>query len=119
MKHNIRGYLENPFPGRLWHAPCIKGFFDDNIAWLAKCHLCQYGTPYKKGTGVLIFGVPEGSISLKCCASSRGICPRSGKQHLWLCGFRNVKGKQEFATHAAQVYPKAFAKDLMCQPISA
>lgn len=46
------GYLENPWSSRLWKVRGIKHLIRRKQAFLLRCDMCQYGTQWRKPTGV-------------------------------------------------------------------
>ena len=94
----------------LWHGDRIKSLLQDRRAWCLDTHLCQYGTPWRKSTRLLIWGPPCDAFQLlKCRGPRRGICSESGEAHIQL---RGLTGAGKFCTSLAQVYPKPFAASL-------
>jgi hypothetical protein len=108
LKLKIPGYMENPKTSMLWNGDGIQALIRDGKAWLAETDLCQYGTAWKKGTRMLMWGMPAGAFHLpKCRGPKRGICGKTGEGHLVLRGVAGGK----FLTGQAQVYPREFTTD--------
>jgi hypothetical protein len=106
----IPGYLENPLTSHVWKTPEVLQLLAEKKAWLAKLHMCQYGTTWTKATALMIWGVPEASMKFKVCRGApRGLCSRTALPHERLRGMDNT-GK--FMTSPAQVYPVDFANAL-------
>ena len=104
------GYLENPASSRVWLTPRLQQMKEDGKVWMTSLHMCQYGTPWKKSTTLMIFGVPANSFEFnKCKATRSGICSRSHQNHIVL---RGTDGQGKFLSAQAQVYPTQFARAL-------
>ena len=63
---------------------------------------CQYGTPWKKGTTFLTFGVKD--MNLKRCIGQRGVCSRTAEEHQVLKG--KLSDNKTFWTDIAEPYPE-------------
>ncbi len=67
----VPGYLENPRTSLLWETSGLKDLVRTKKAWYLDTHFCQYGLEYKKGTRLLMWGVPENCIKLKKCKATK------------------------------------------------
>ena len=115
LKHDVRGYLENPQSSRLFKTPGIQKLLRTRQAFLVTCHFCQYGTQWRKATSFLIWGVEPRSVVLNTCSMCHNRCSASGKRHVQLSGL----GGGKFKTAAVQVYPRRLAQHLMMQLLAA
>ena len=102
IRTGVAGYLENPWTSRLWLVRGIRRLLRSGMAFLIRVDQCQYGTQWRKPTGLLIWGCSP--FQLKICGQG-SLCSRTRKPHLQLTGA--FKGK--FLTRQAQVYTKQFA----------
>ena len=107
-----RGYLENPAQSLLWATKGMQALLNEGIAWFADAHSCAYGTPHRKATRFLLWGVPQGSVQLRKCRPTGKICSTSKQPHFVLTGM--AEGGQ-FATNGTEEYSSALAEDLISQ----
>ena len=71
----VPGYMENPSTSRIWQHPRIQKHLREDRAWMVYLDMCQYGTAWKKGTALLIYGVPAYAFKMKQCRGKpRGTC---------------------------------------------
>ena len=80
----IAGYLENPQRSWLWKTTSIQRLLQSPSVQLVKFDQCQYGTPCKKPTFLLIWNCAP--VQFLTCSGKRGLCGRTGKaylQHFW------------------------------------
>jgi hypothetical protein len=101
--------LENPASSLLFKTPsfievaALSGFSS------AQCDYCMFGTPWKKPTRVIGFGIHVDRLSAyQCRGAGRGICCRTLRPHLRLSGTSEGKNK----TLIAQPYPRLFCTTL-------
>ena len=109
MKAGVPFVVENPRASWLWKLPCWEGIVGDARTTLCCCDQCMFGALWRKRTGLLCFGVPDEEL-LKLqsrCNGSRGVCDKSGKQHILLIG---TDGHGTCWTKRAQSYPLCMAK---------
>ena len=113
--------IENSLSSRLWLTPAVKSLIAQGNVIFITTHMCQFGSVWKKPTGILCGRVPEhlAQQASKLCKCQGSICGRTGKPHLQLtctapCG--------KPWTAVAQVYPKGLcivlAKLLVHQVVS-
>lgn len=107
LKAGKAGFLENPKNSMVWHTPQIQKLLQDPRVQLVFCDMCQYGTQWKKPTGLLIWGCNP--VVFQRCSAKQHLCSRTHKPHLSLTG---ISGKK-FLTAQAQVYSEEFSKHLM------
>ena len=106
LKRGKTGYLENPWTSLVWSTPEIQRLLTDPRVHLYCLHLCQYGSPWKKPTGLLMWNAAPTQF-LTC--SGRNKCCRTHRPHLQLSGISGGR----FLTEQAQVYSPEFSKALM------
>ena len=98
--------LENPQTSLLWTAPRFLSLTSHNDARRSDCHMCQYGTRWRKATRVQGWNVCS-LEALSCkCRGKNGICSRSKLPHIELSG--TAPGGRKWTSLAA-AYPPAFA----------
>jgi len=93
--------LENPSASYLWWQPCLQKYRDDQRVHRLCLDQCQYGTKYRKRTGLWTTahrGVEELS---KRCGGRGGICSRTGCKHIELTGDSFVRRASEYPTPMA------------------
>ena len=113
--------IENPKSSRLWLTPQAAAIRGWPQASFVVADFCQYGTDYKKPTGLLCYRLPRVAAAAKTCSPVQGRCSRTGCRHRVLQG-KDANGR--FLTKAAEVYPTKFANVIaealvfsMSQPI--
>ena len=107
LRYNIGVMIENPQTSLLWSSPRFQKLLNLKSSTSVICHMCQFGTPWKKATRVQAWGVGDLWELEKKCSGHRGICSRTARPHLELSG-RAPGGKHWTAIAAA--YPAAFAR---------
>ena len=107
MSLNIPVVLENPHTSRLWLAPPIRHLLHHSQTEYFATDFCQDGTPWRKRTGLLSFGL-DLRYAVRRCAAAPGICSRTGLRHQHLEGIVNG----QFRTLAAQPYPLGLCRRL-------
>ena len=103
--------LENPFTSMLWDLPEIRELEATTGVYAQVADLCSFGTPWKKPTRFLIFGIDYSdseSLTLRC-AGRGGMCSTSSKRHFLLEG-PGPDGKPR--TRTAQEYPRRLCNTL-------
>lgn len=67
LKHNVCGYLENPWTSMIWLTPPLQRLLRLPCVFLIRADMCQYQyhTQWKKPTGLLIWGCHP--FELKTC----------------------------------------------------
>ena len=98
--------IENPKSSRLWLTPQAAAIRGWPQASFVVADFCQYGTDYKKPTGLLCYRLPRVAAAAKTCSPVQGRCSRTGCRHRVLQG-KDANGR--FLTKAAEVYPTKFA----------
>jgi len=94
--------LENPLTSWMWSAPplqllSLKGH-------LSITDYCQFGTPWRKSTKVLVFNINTEQLPQNRCVGKHHLCSTTGKPHVILSGIhptRNIPW-----TKVAEPYPK-------------
>eukprot|EP00438_Fugacium_kawagutii_P035173 Skav225824 [mRNA] locus=scaffold2516:13617:14189:- [translate_table: standard] len=97
--------LENPATSRLWLVPLVKRLLRSSRVRKLQTDYCQDGKPWRKRTSLLFSGV-DLQPAVRVCSSIDGICSRSHRKHVQLCG--SIHGK--FLTLSAQPYPAALCR---------
>ena len=101
---HIPAFLENPATSFLWIMPPILAVSSTSTAISSAYDACQYGAPWRKRTGILsVNSFSDPSVS-KRCMGRRGMCSRTGCQHVVLTG-RDPQSKLLW-TKIAEPYPK-------------
>ena len=108
LRLQIPGYLENPLSSRVWHTKGMKLLLRDGRVRLVSLDQCQYGTPWKKPTRLLVWLCP--SFCMLRCSGAKW-CSRTRRPHIQLSG---IKGNR-FMTEQAQVYTPEFARAVLQQ----
>ena len=108
----IPGYLEHPGHSWAWQLSWMKELLASGKAKKLIADQCQYGRPFKKATGILLWGRAE-THPFRTCKGSRGMCSCTGEPHELLRGL--IPGQKVFATSAAQEYPPALAGEIASQ----
>ena len=107
-------FIENPQTSLLWQAPRFLSLARLPSFSSSVCHMCQYGTPWKKPTMIASWnGGSNTHLCAKCCPVSR-VCSRSGKPHLVLSG--RAPGGVHYTALAA-AYPASFARAAAAQMV--
>ena len=100
MRHNIPWALENPWTSRAWLTSQLRQL--QSHAVLRRVDFCQYGTPWRKATGIMAWPATW-LASLMCeCHANKGRCSKSGRKHIILQG---TDSTGTFLTMRAQPYP--------------
>ena len=116
VERNIPFVLENPLTSRMWLMPSLSRFISKSGARFSQVDYCQYGTDWRKPTGLLHWHSRNLEQILKVCQPHRGVCSCSNRQHVRLVG-RDATGT--FWTLRAQPYPITFCKDIARHVIAA
>ena len=98
--------LENPHASKLFQAKPIAQLRTLSCCQEFVSDYCQYGAQWKKRTRVCGWHCLSEAPVLKCTGAN-GICSRSGRKHLRLCG-HSPQGKSW--TAIAQAYPHRWAR---------
>ena len=112
MELRIPAILENPRSSRFWHLPQVKRIAAGHAASFVTCDLCQFGTKWRKRTGLLCLNLDPkkcSSVLSKMCRGSNKCCSCTNRPHLLLSGSSPMGVPW---TRLAQVYPKRFASAL-------
>lgn len=104
-KMGIPVCLENPATSRMWLLPRFKRLRSKSSVQVHLTDYCQDGKPWRKRTRLMSSGVDLGPC-VRQCNSHRGICSRTGKAHVQLCGHK----PGTFMTSHAQPYPVTLCK---------
>ena len=100
--------VENPRSSRLFALPEIKKL--QEVGTTLKVDQCLFRTRWKKPTTLLVFNV-TGNDHVHTCGGKKGICMRTGLQHMVLRGTAPNFGGKKW-TSIAQSYTDLFAKFL-------
>ena len=86
---SISWYIENPRTSKLWLLPCIVDLQTPRTTYFLGVDFCQYGTPWKKATRILVSRHDDlAELSRRCAFSNPGyLCSNTGKRHICLSGF--------------------------------
>jgi hypothetical protein len=114
--HNIPFVLENPLSSRMWLMPSLRRFISKTGARFNQVDYCQYGTDWRKPTGLLHWRTNNLEHVLKVCQPHRGVCSCSGRLHVRLVG-RDATGT--FWTLRAQPYPILFCRSIAHHVVAA
>lgn len=98
-------FLENPANSRLWIFPPISNLIC-HASQISVFHQCQYDSPYKKPTKLVMWNFTSQPLALQCTGSSA--CSRTRLPHEQLSGIDPVT--KEFRTAQASAYPWRFAE---------
>ena len=113
IEFGVPGYLENPRTSRVWLTPHIKRLISSKKAVFVDFDQCQYNTPHRKPTRLLVWGVEAGELNFDRCKGSGGLCSKTGKHHIILEGAsKGGDGKWAFRTSASQQYTAALGERL-------
>ena len=94
--------LENPLSSQIWSAPRLAKLTAGTDSCRSHCHMCQYGTRWRKATRLQGWHVSSMS-PLSCkCQSKDGICSRTKRPHIELSG--TAPGGRKWTSLAA-AYP--------------
>lgn len=107
LRHGVPVALENPHTSRLWLASPIKHLLQHKATSWGYTDFCMDGKPFRKRTRLMWANV-DLAASLRHCATSKGICSRTGGRHEQLQG--SCGG--QFLTLLAQPYPHRLCQRL-------
>ena len=102
-------FIENPWTSWMWVAPPMVRLAALRGCRLVRSDFCQFGTPWRKSTGVLTNGPPH-FVNLVCRGPKPGVCSRTLCRHVHLEG---TDGAGRFLTSLAEPYPRPFCKALV------
>ena len=88
--------VENPLGSYLWLMPPMRGLAA--LGARIEFDMCQFGSPHMKPTAILT-SAPLQALAQRC---DRDVRPHD---HVALVGTEIVRGKKQFKTKRAQVYP--------------
>ena len=94
--------IENPWTSLIWRAPPMEHLARRRGVRLVRTDFCQFGTPWRKSTGLMV-GLCNTGFVEKVCTGYR-CCSKSGHPHVQLCGQCPKTGL--FMTHLAEPYPR-------------
>ena len=106
VKLHIPVAVENPTTSLLWQVPALLRLSRHHSCHRHVSDFCQYGTPWRKRTTVLSWYTDGEGLQLRC-RSTKGVCDRTGLQHVRLTG----SDKAGPLTRQAQPYPPLWAAD--------
>ena len=100
--------VENPATSFLWLAPSMQWLARRQGVQLSRTDFCAFGTPWRKRTSLLHFGL-DASQFVRVCHRRGGLCEFSHKPHQILSGQCSTG---TFWTKVAEAYPTGFASSL-------
>ena len=112
-KFNLPWALEHPRSSRLFWTREFQNLMQQDNVIICDLDQCQYGTPWRKSTRVLVGNVPEQDciyLFKKCFSGRDRCCSRSGKRHVILQG-KHPSGLNWTAIAAA--YPRKLSEALV------
>lgn len=95
MMCGVSGCWEHPRSSLVWRIPLVQRWLRTRTARLASCDWCQYGTPWRRPTKLLIWGPRADELAMRTCGPQIGRCSRS--HHVRLSG---VSGHRFLSRHA-------------------
>lgn len=107
---SIPWIIENPWTSRSWNTPDMQRLIKKGAS-LHQVDYCQYGVPWRKSTGLMLFGIPQIASILKTGCPNQGRCSRTSKRHIILSG---KDSNDVWWTHRAQPYPHQLCYDIAC-----
>lgn len=114
LAHGVAGYLEAPANSWIWQLEWLRQLQESGRAARFLLDQCQYGCPYRKTTGLLLWGLSKPqTLKFRRCHMRHGACSATGGRHLVLQGLDPETGS--FRTSQTQVYPPAMAVDMASQ----
>jgi hypothetical protein len=102
--------FENPNNSRMWRVPALAKLCHQPGAVGHVCDFCQYGSPFRKRTRVVLWGTGECSSIKLTCAGSHGCCSASGRPHQIIKGF--AADGRTLLSQVAEPYPVAIVSKL-------
>lgn len=110
IKHNIPWALENPWTSRAWLTSPLQELL--RSGQLQRVDFCQFGTPWRKATGIM--ASPDAWLKpiMVSCEPANGRCSKTGRKHIILQG---TDASGTFLTMRAQPYPKGMCKKIAIQ----
>ena len=112
-KFNLPWALEHPRSSRLFWTREFQNLMQQDNVIVCDLDQCQFGTPWRKSTRVLVGNVPEQDciyLFKKCFSGRDRCCSRSGKRHVILQG-KHPSGQNWTAIAAA--YPRKLSEALV------
>ena len=109
-RHRIPWILEHPLTSRAWWIPALEALKRQPHIQFLKLDQCQYGTPWRKATGLLASRIDcVERLSRRCCGRGN-VCSRTQKPHIVLRGADPRSGKNW--TSIASPYPAKLNRSL-------
>ena len=99
--------MENPFPSRIWKLRIFQDIFRMKHFRQIAVDFCQFGKLWKNRTRIISFFCDLSKANI-LCSGIKGICSRTGKPHVFLCG----KCGNRFLISIAEPYPKGLCQIL-------
>ena len=105
VKQTIPVALENPATSLLWQVPQYVSLARSDEVKCMEADYCLYGMPWRKQTR-LMYAHLDLAPAARRCSSRKGICDRTGKRHVQLCGAQDGK----LLTKLAGPYPAPLSR---------
>jgi len=105
IQHMVPFAIANPASSMIWQSPSMLWLRNRRPVREAITDLCQWGTPWKKATRMVV-GHADPAMPHRRCRRCKGLCSRSRRPHQQLKGTR---ADCVFWTKIAEVYPRRFA----------
>ena len=103
-RHKIPWILEHPLTSRAWWIRAFGRLLEKEHIEFVVLDQCQYGTPWKKATGLLCSRIDSTArLGHRCGGLRNNKCSRTGKAHIVLRGADPKSGKNW--TSIASPYP--------------
>lgn len=111
-RHQVPWILEQPLTSRMWDLGPFRQLRKQSHIAFESLHQCQYGTRWRKATGLLCSRVDpfDRDRLSKMCGGKSGVCSRTGQRHLQLSG-RDPKSNRLW-TQIAEPYPTRLCEAL-------
>ena len=81
LAHGVACGLENPNNSRIFKAPAVRTLCAKPVASVHVCDFCQFGSPFRKRTRVVLWLTGECSSIRQVCSGRFGCCSRTGRPH--------------------------------------
>ncbi len=108
-KYHIPWLLENPLSSRCWNLPPMRSIMQQPDTHFIHVDFCQFGTRWKKPTGLLCKYVTDLHRLCLTCQGKHGICSKTCRPHQLLTG--TGPGSIPW-TLIAQPYPKKLCSQI-------
>ena len=109
-RHRVPWILEHPLTSRAWWIPALKRLRDLPHVDFIVLDQCQYGTAWRKATGLLCSRINCQERLSKRCTGRRNLCSRTRQPHIVLRGADPKSGRNW--TSIASPYPQKLNRSL-------